>query len=152
MSSFTYRRNAREEELRELCREISPLETAGLSVRERRALPGLVLSAARKCRTYVVRIDSRLAGVCFVDDFADRREMAFTKTRYLTEERRLTFAKEIWRLLVDLARFEREAGRDAKPMYMHVPDGDERSAAWFVRAGCVLTERGLLCPQQERGS
>lgn len=144
---FEYRRQAQTAEIVELVRNISPLETEGMEPCIRDSLGGALLAAAAKCRTYSVRLSGRLAGVCFVEDRPDRREMAFTKTRYLTEERKFTFARGIPQLLADLARYEADGGRDGKPMYMHVPDGDERGKAWFVRAGCVETEDGLLCPE-----
>ena len=160
---FEYTRGATEAELRELAAEISPMETAGL----RRAEPAnqdtwatgnglsphnlaeLLVVLGRISRTYAVRIGGRLCGVCFVEEFDDRREMSFTKTRYLTEERRVTFARGIAGLLRDLAELEGGAGHGGKPMYMHVPEGDVRSEEWFVRAGCRRTERGLQCPGAE---
>ena len=60
-------------------------------------------------RSYVVRLDGRLAGICFVCDCDDRREMAFTKTRYLASERKIAFARNVGLLLADLAGAENEA-------------------------------------------
>ena len=148
MIPFEYHAPALDREIVELVRDLSPLETEGLEPCVRDTLGGALIVASKKCRTYSVRLDGRLAGVCFVEDRPDRRVMAFTKTRFLTEERKVTFARGIPQLLDDLARGEAARRRDGKPMYMHVPEGDERSKAWFVRAGCVETEHGLLCPAQ----
>lgn len=145
---FEYRAPALEGEVAELARELSPLETEGMQPIDRETIGDALLRAAKECRTYSVRLDGRLCGVCFVEDRPYGREMAFTKTRFLTEERRTTFARGIPQLLEDLARGEAERGHGGKPMYMHAPEGDARSRAWFVRAGCVETERGLLCPEQ----
>ena len=145
---FEYRAPALDREIVELVRDLSPRETEGLEPCVRDTLGGALIVASKKCRTYSVRLDGRLAGVCFVEDRPDRRVMAFTKTRFLTEERKVTFARGIPQLLDDLARGEAARRRGGKPMYMHVPEGDERSKAWFVRAGCVETEHGLLCPAQ----
>ena len=147
LAGFRYRRGATRGDLAELAREISPMETEGMDEGLRWTLEGLFMTLAARERTYTVRLDGRLAGVCFIADKADRREMAFTKTRYLTDERRVAFARGIPQLLRDLAEREREAGRDGKPMYMHVPEGDAKSEAWFVRAGCERTEKGLRCPE-----
>ena len=145
---FSYEPGARALDLVELAAQISPLETAHLPAAMRSQLAGLFLEAAAKSsRTYTVRIDGRLAGICFVEDTPGGREMAFTKTRYLTHERRLTFARSIRQLFADLAKLEAVCGARPGPMYMHVPEGDARSKAWFLRAGCRETERGLECPQ-----
>ena len=146
---FEYRRCARRAEIAELAREIAPMEVAGMKPREIASVGGMLMAAAAKCRTYVVRLGGRLCGICFVEDREDRREMAFTKTRHLVEDRKVAFARGIPQLLADLAAHEAEAGRDAKPMYMHAPDA--RSREWFVRAGCAETERGLLCPRANAG-
>lgn len=151
-AGFQYSRNARAGELAELAREISPMEAAqlppGLSGG---ALAAAFAALAAGTRTYTVRLGGRLCGVCFVEDLPDRRLMSFTKTRFLASERRVTFARGIGRLLRDLAAAEREAGRDARPMYMHVPEGDFRSMAWFARAGCVPEGGWLRCPGADRG-
>ena len=106
-------------------------------------------------RRYAVYLDGRLAGVAFVHERTGRdgrayRDMCFTKTRYLAEERRITFARTIPQLMADLDRHERaaigDAEADAKPLYMHTPDGDGRSKAWFLKCGCVEDEHGLRCP------
>ena len=99
-------------------------------------------------RSYVVWLDGRLAGICFVCDCGDRREMAFTKTRHLARERKIAFARNVGQLLADLAGAENEAaarrGAAETPLVFHAPDA--RSRDWFVRAGCIITERGLECP------
>ena len=146
MGVFSYARNAQRSEIWELVRSISPMETEGLPPEVRDTLCASLIRAAAECRTYSAYLDGRLAGICFVRDLADRREMCFAKTRYLTEERKIAFALGVPRLLRDLAEMESMARRDAKPMYMHVPEGDTRSKEWFVRAGCTETEGGLLCP------
>ena len=61
----------------------------------------------------------------------------------------MAFARGIAGLLRELADAEERAGHGAKPMYMHVPEGDARSEEWFVRAGCRRTAHGLLCPGAE---
>lgn len=151
--TWTYTIGATAEEIEELCRELSPMELGGDAdgdvgrhVREA-VLPEAMSAYAAKCRTYVARLDGRLAGICFVEDVGRRREMSFAKTRYLTEERKIAFARGIPALLAELAARERAAGCDREPMYMHVPEGDARSEAWFVRAGCVRTADGLRCPE-----
>lgn len=140
---YSFTTNAKVEELRELCDDVAEIEHAPED------LFGRLLAASSRLRTYVVRAPDRaLEGICFVDDLPDRREMAFTKTRHLVERRPIAFARSIPLLLDELARRERAAGRDAKPMYMHTPEGDEKSRRWFIRAGCVdAGERGLLCPK-----
>ena len=149
---FTYARNARIGELLDLARDISPMETRGMAPGDVAALGGLFIALAARSRTYTARLGGRLCGVCFVEDFPDRRGMSVTKTRYLTEERRFAFARGIARLLRDLDRLEAAAGRCGVPMYMHTPEGDVRSKEWFIRAGCVETERGLLCPHNGKES
>lgn len=145
--TFSYSAPARIAELQELAAAIAPMELRGCSEAfAQNVLPGLLLATAARSRTYAVRLDGRLAGICFIQDLGSRREMAFTKTRYLVEERKIAFARAIPQLLADLAREEARRRRDAKPMYMHTPEGDEKSKRWFVRAGCVETERGLRCP------
>ncbi len=143
---FAYSSPAKGAELLELAREVAPMELRGFPPGFSEALPGLLFQAAARSRTYVVRLSGRLAGICFVEDLGDRRQMSFTKTRYLVEERRIAFARGIAGLLADLAAEEARRGRDSSPMYMHVPDGDEKSKRWFVRAGCVESELGLRCP------
>ena len=154
--TWTYTNGATAEEIEELCRELSPMELGsdadgdvGRHVREA-VLPDAMSGYAAKCRTYVARLDGRLAGICFVEDRGRRREMSFAKTRHLTEERKIAFARGIQALLAELAAREREAGCDREPMYMHVPEGDAKSEAWFVRAGCVRTADGLRCPEADR--
>jgi hypothetical protein len=143
---FKYGRCATIDDIRHLAENISPMEIAHLDPERRRTLRGELQYAAMNCRTYTVRLDGHLAGICFIRDLPDRREMAFTKTRYLTENRKITFARGITQLLNDLSGGETAAGRAGKPMYMHTPHGDSRSKEWFVKAGCVETENGLLCP------
>lgn len=140
--SFTYRRNATRADVRALVDDMSPMERAPEGVL------GALVAALRRARTYVVMLDGRLAGICFVVDLADRREMAFTKTAYLTERRPVAFARGIPQLFADLNAHEAETRHDGKPMYMHVPEGDAKSAAWFVRAGCAAAPdgTGLVCP------
>ena len=146
--AFTYARGARVAEIKELYRDISPLETAHMTPEFAKGpLLGALLFAAAHSRTYAVRLDGRLAGICFIEDRDFGRLMSFTKTRYLTEERKVAFARGIPQLLKDLARAEKATGRDDKPMYMHVPDGDRKSEAWFVRSGCRRTAHGLMCPR-----
>lgn len=136
---WSYRRGASLAELTAFWGEIAEME------HKERVGASAWLDAVLRARVYQVRLDGRLAGMCFVHDLPDRREMAFTKTEWLVTERKIAFARGIPRLLRDLAEHER--GRDSKPMYMHVPEGDGRSAEWFVRAGCAMTDKGLLCPQ-----
>lgn len=143
MKGWSYKRGASIGELTAFWREIAEMErkeTVGAST---------WLAAVVRQRVYKVYLDGRLAGMCFVSDLPDRREMAFTKTEWLVTERPISFARGIPKLLSDLAEHER--GRDSKPMYMHVPEGDERSAAWFIRAGCTMTDMGLLCPERKEG-
>ncbi len=139
---FTYRRNATRADVRALVADISPMERAPADVL------GRLLAALRHSRTYVVRLGGRLAGICFVADLPCRREMAFTKTAWLTGRRPVAFARGIPRLFADLNAHEAETGHDGRPMFMHVPEGDAKSAAWFVRAGCATAPdgTGLLCP------
>ena len=141
---WSYRRGASLGELTAFWDEIAEMEhkeTVGAAA---------WLAAVVRQRVYKVYLDGRLAGMCFVSDLPDRREMAFTKTEWLVTERPIAFARSIPALFAALAEHER--GRDTKPMYMHVPEGDERSAAWFVRAGCKMTDRGLLCPVIKKGA
>ena len=147
-SPFEYRRNATRDDVRRLVADMSPLEHAPEGVL------GRLVADLYRSRTYVVTIDSRLAGICFVVDLDDRREMAFTKTAYLTERRPVTFARSIPLLLADLDRHEAEAGRDRLPMHMHVPEGDVRSLSWFIRAGCTPAQdgEGLVCPRSREVS
>ena len=147
---FEYSIGATEDDCRELARRISPMEIEALSGEEREMLPELLCSERRRCRTYTVRLGGRLAGICFVEDRDGRREMAFTKTRYLTEERRVAFARGIPQLVEDLQRAESDAGHGGKPMYMHVPEGDGRSKEWFLRCGFTETDKGLLCPGERK--
>ena len=84
---------------------------------------------AGRSRTYVAEIDGRLAGICFVEDSGDRREMSFAKTQYLATERKITFARSIAALFRALRDLER--GQGDGPMVFHVPD--ERSKAWFLK-------------------
>lgn len=148
---FGYSRNALAHEIEELARDIAPVETAALDDETRRTLLPRLMVAAVRCRTYVARLDGRLAGICFIEDLPDRREMAFAKTRYLAEKRRFAFARGLGQLLAALAALEAEAHADARPMYMHVPEGDGKSAAWFVRAGLKMTPRGLLVKEGREG-
>ena len=140
-SGWRYRRGAALGELTAFWKQIAAME------HKERIGAAAWLEAVLRTRVYQVYLDGRLAGMCFVADLPDRREMAFTKTEWLVTERKIAFARGIPHLLRDLADHER--GRDANPMYMHVPEGDERSEEWFVRAGCVRTELGLLCPQRK---
>ena len=152
-SPFSYMRGARVIDVLSLADDLSPLETEQVRARlgDEAARPerikGMLLHAAAVSRTYVAEIDRKLAGICFIRDVGGRREMAFTKTRYLTERRKITFARSVGALLRDLARLEAACGRDGAPMYMHTPEGDVASRDWFVRAGCVETPMGLRCPQ-----
>ena len=136
--AWSYKRGATLGELTAFWGQIAAME------RKERVGASAWLAAVVHERVYQVFMCGRLAGMCFVADLPDRREMAFTKTEWLVSKHPIAFARAIPGLLRDLARLER--GRDGKPMYMHVPEGDDRSAAWFVRAGCRLTARGLLCP------
>lgn len=144
---FTARRNAMRDDLSALWNDISDqdvrCDARGVLSR------GFLTEAAARCSTYVVRSGPNLAGICFVADAEDRREMCFLKTRWLCDRHPLAYAKGVRGLLALLARLEAEAGRDAKPMYFHPPDDGGRAAAFFVRAGCTVTERGLLCPGKE---
>lgn len=144
-SPFAYEIPATPERIGELFDGISPLEALPDGM-ERQDFVDAFMSADA---TYAVTVDGRLAGVAAVWDSSGGRTMCFTKTSYLTKERRVTFARGIARLLSDLADAERRRGATG-PMYMHTPEGDEHSKAWFVMAGCVETESGLMCPDNER--
>ena len=144
-SPFEYDIPATREQIGELFDGISPMETLPAGM-ERQDFVDAFMSADA---TYAVKTGGRLAGVAAVWDSSEHRTMCFTKTAYLTTERRITFARSIAALLSDLADEERRRGATG-PMYMHTPEGDERSKAWFVRAGCVETVSGLLCPDNER--
>lgn len=139
---WIYKRGASLSELVAFWREIADIE------HKERVRSSEWLAVSMRARIYKVFLDERLAGMCFVHDLPDRREMAFTKTEWLVTCHPMVFARGIPQLLQDLAEHER--GRDSKPMYMHVPEGDERSAEWFVRAGCKLTDAGLLCPGYQK--
>lgn len=141
---FAYRHPARSEDLDALWEDMSEQDrrddTHGVLSRE------FLSFATDRCRSYVLEADGRLAGICFVGDAQDRREMCFYKTRWLCERRPLAYARGVRWLLGVLARLEAEAGKDAKPMYFHAPDDGGRAAAFFVRAGCRQTDIGLLVP------
>jgi len=148
---FEYKAGATDAELAELARDVWPGELEGLDESLRDTLEDVFKAIARWARTYTVRLAGRLCGICFVFEKPDRREMSFTKTRHLAEERKYTFAVGIGQLLRDLAEREDADGHGGKPMYMHVPEGDDRSRDWFVRAGgCEETEWGLKCPGKEK--
>lgn len=153
MSAFPFEitTGASDADCEELAWHLSPLEfaAAGLPMDDLRVpdmLCRVFKSERAAARTYVARVDGELAGICFVYDFPDRREMSFAKTRYLTEQRKVAFARGIPQLLRELARREAQAGCGAPAMYMHVPEGDDRSKEWFIRCGCAETDKGLLCP------
>lgn len=148
---YTYEVGATDERIRELVDCLSPIEIApeGLTAEM------MIEYRDKKCAaSYAVLIDGRLAGICFVEEYRNHREMCFAKTEYLTTSRKITFAKSIASLFADLNRYEcrRMGGKDAfKPMYMHTPEGDERSKAWFVASGCQETRHGLKCPSGRGG-
>ena len=144
-SPFSYEIPATRERVGELFDDHSPLEELPDGMERQDFIDGFMSADA----TYAVMIDGRLAGVAAVWDASEGRTMCFTKTSYLTSARRVTFARGIPQLLADLADAERRRGA-AGPMYMHTPDGDDRSRAWFARAGCEETDCGLLCPDSER--
>lgn len=154
-SPFTYLRGARVRDVLALADDLSPMEAEqvraqlGDDAARPDRIKGMLLHAAAVSRTYVALIDRKLAGICFVRDLPDRREMAFTKTRYLTERRKITFARSVGALLRDLARLEAACGRDRLPMLMHTPEGDDASRDWFVSAGCLPVPGGLLCPPHQ---
>lgn len=105
------------------------LKAACIEGIDRGFLGGAFWDLAGRSRTYVAEIDGHLAGICFVEDLEDRREMSFVKTQYLATERKITFARSIAALFRTLHDLER--GQGDRPIVFHVPD--ERSRAWFER-------------------
>ena len=128
---FSYEIPASRERLGELYDSLSPIE---------RLPPGIsrdefIVAMEAADASYAVVIDGRLAGVAVVCDRGSVREMAFTKTAYLTERRRITFARNIPHLLANLQWAESRRPPHGFSLFMHRPD-DDASADWFIRCGC----------------
>lgn len=143
---FTYEIPATADRLAELYDTLSPIETMPDGVTRDDFIAASLTASA----SYAVLIDGHLAGIALVKDFPDHREMGFAKSEYLTTSRRITFAKAIPLLFANINWAEAHRYGDnaviIPPLYIHTPDGDDRSRDWFIRAGCTPAAYGLKVP------